>query len=247
MVYELYYWPGIQGRGEFIRLALEYAALPYVDVARESEQDGKGMPALLGFLEGEGTYHAPFAPPFLKAGGLIIGQSANILMFLGVHHPILAPADEAGRLWAHQLQLTVTDFVSEIHDTHHPIAGELYYEDQKKEAKRRTKNFLGNRLPKYLGYFEDVLAVNPNGAAQMLGDTLSYVDFSMFQLIDGLNYAFPKTMAAGKDEYPLLMALHARVRQSDQLSPYLNSPRRLPFNEQGIFRHYKALDGVGPR
>lgn len=247
MVYELYYWPGIQGRGEFVRLALEYAALPYVDVAREPEQDGSGMPALLGFLEGEGSYHAAFAPPFLKAGDLVIGQTANILLYLGTHHAELAPADEAGRLWTHQLQLTVTDFVSEIHDTHHPIAGELYYEEQKKEAKRRTRNFLEQRLPKYLGYFEDVLACNPQGSAQMVGDVVSYVDLSMFQLIEGLNYAFPKTMAATREEYPLLMALHIRMRESAQLSDYLSSPRRLPFNKQGIFRHYKALDGVGPR
>lgn len=247
MLYELYYWPDIQGRGEFIRLALEYAGIPYIDVARESEQQGKGIPALLGFLEGEDTYHAPFAPPFLKADELIIGQTANILLYLGTHHPQLAPGDEAGRLWAHQLQLTVTDFVSEIHDTHHPIAGELYYEDQKKEAKRRTKNFHESRLPKYLGYFEDVLACNPNGSAQMVGQSITYIDLSMFQLIDGLNYAFPKTMAGLKDEYALLVALHARVRDLDPITAYLNSPRRIPFNQQGIFRHYKTLDGVGPR
>jgi len=247
MLYELYYWPGIQGRGEFIRLALEYAGLPYVDVARDSEQEGKGLPALLGILEGEGTFHAPFAPPFLKADDLIIGQTANILMYLGTHHPVLTPDSEASRLWAHQLQLTVTDFVSEIHDTHHPIAGELYYEDQKKESKRRSKNFLVNRLPKYLGYFEDVLSCNPDGSAQMVGDTISYVDLSMFQLIDGLNYAFPKTMAVTSDDYPLLMALHARIRELEQLSHYLSSPRRIPFNQQGIFRYYKSLDGVGPR
>jgi glutathione S-transferase len=247
MVYELYYWPGIQGRGEFIRLALEYAGLPYIDVARESEREGKGVPALLAFLEGEGTYHAPFAPPFLKADALIIGQTANILWYLGTHHVELAPGDEAGRLWAHQLQLTVTDFVSEIHDTHHPIAGELYYEDQKKEAKRRTKSFHENRMPKYLGYFEDVLACNPTGSRHMVGDVISYVDLSMFQLIDGLSYAFPKTMAAARDAYPLLTALHARVRESEPIAAYLNSPRRLPFNQQGIFRHYKTLDGVGPR
>lgn len=247
MLYELYYWPEIQGRGEFIRLALEYAKISYIDVARESEQEGKGLPVLLGFLEGEGSYHAPFAPPFLKVDELIIGQTANILMYLAVHHPLLGPADEAGRLWAHQLQLTVTDFLSEIHDTHHPIAGELYYEDQKKEAKRRTKNFLANRLPKYLGYFEDVLSCNPDGSAQMVRDAISHVDLSMFQLIDGLSYAFPKTMAVTKAEYPLLIALHARIRESKQLSEYLRSPRRIPFNEQGIFRYYKPLDGVGPR
>lgn len=247
IVYELYYWPGIQGRGEFIRLALEYAGIPYIDVARELDQESKGIPALMSILEGEDTYHIPFAPPFLKAGDQIIGQTANILLYLGMHHPELAPGDDAERLWTHQLQLTVTDFVSEIHDTHHPIAGELYYEDQKKEAKRRAQNFCDNRLPKYLGYFEDVLACNPRGSGQMVGETITYIDLSMFQLIDGLTYAFPKTMAGAKDDYPLSMALHARVRDLEQITAYLTSERRIPFNEQGIFRHYKELDGVRPR
>lgn len=247
MSYELYYWPGIQGRGEFVRLALEYKGIPYIDVAREPEEEGKGVTALLSILEGEDSYYAPFAPPFLRAGDQIIGQTANILLYLGMRHPELAPSDETARLWTHQLQLTVTDFVSEIHDTHHPIAGELYFEDQKEEAIRRAQNFCNNRLPKYLGYFEDVIACNPGGSGQMVGSEITYVDLSMFQLIDGLNYAFPKTMAVKKDDYPLLMALHARVRDVELITTYLTSERRIPFNEQGIFRHYKALDGVGPR
>src|SRR5262245_7807774 len=140
MPYELYYWPSNQGRGEFVRLALEEAAVDYVDVGRLPEADGGGVPAILKLMNAADLKTPPFAPPFLKAGELIIGQTANILMFIGAHHG-LAPADEAGRLWAHQLQLSVTDFVKEIHDTHHPVGAAFYYEDQKAEAKRYTENF----------------------------------------------------------------------------------------------------------
>ena len=237
MDYALYYWPDIQGRGEFIRLALEQAGLSYIDVAREAD----GIPALMRFLEGEDVTCPPFAPPFLKAGDLIIGQTANILLYLGAHHA-LAPAGEAGRLWTHQLQLTVTDFVAEIHDTHHPIAGELYYHEQKKEAKRRTKNFRDNRLPKYLDYFERVLAVNPNGDHYLSGGGISYADLSLFQIIAGLRYAFPCTMNRIEADYPLLIALHDRVKALPNIAAYLASKRRIPINEDGIFRHYQELD-----
>ena len=237
MDYALYYWPDIQGRGEFIRLALEQAGLSYIDVAREPD----GIPALMRFLEGQDVARPPFAPPFLKAGDLIIGQTANILLYLGAHH-VLAPADEAGRLWTHQLQLTVTDFVAEVHDTHHPIAGELYYDEQKKEAKRRTKNFRDNRLPKYLDYFERVLAVNPHGDHYLSGDSISYADLSLFQILAGLRYAFPRTMTRIESDYPLLVALHDRVKALPNIAAYLTSKRRVPFNEDGIFRHYQELD-----
>ena len=237
MDYALYYWPDIQGRGEFVRLALEQAGLSYVDIAREPD----GIPALMRFLEGEDVVCPPFAPPFLKAGDHIIGQTANILLYLGAHHA-LAPADEAGRLWTHQLQLTVTDFVAEIHDTHHPIAGELYYDEQKKEAKRRTKNFRDNRLPKYLDYFEHVLMVNPHGDHYLSGDGISYADLSLFQIIAGLRYAFPRTMSRLEGDYPLLVALRDRVEALPNITAYLASKRRVPFNEDGIFRHYEELD-----
>lgn len=238
MTYELYYWPEIPGRGEFIRLALEYAGVSYIDVAREPD---RGVTELLQFLEYRGTRHPPFAPPFLTAGDLIIGQTANILLFLGGQHN-LAPADEAGRLWTHQLQLTISDFISEIHDTHHPVAGELYYEDQKKEAKRRAKNFCENRLPKYLGYFESILTAQNNDSRFLSGDSISYADLSMFQVIAGLRYAFPNAMMQIEGNYPGLSALYDGVRRLPQLSGYLESARRLPFNQQGIFRYYRELD-----
>ncbi|MFN7087503.1 MAG: glutathione S-transferase [Burkholderiales bacterium] len=242
MRYELYYWPGIQGRGEFVRLALEEAAADYVDVARMPERDGMGVSALLRLLEDPAARRPPFAPPILRAGSQVIAQSANILLFLGPRLG-LAPKAEATRLWAHQLQLTLADFVAEIHDTHHPISGGLYYHEQQREAKRRTGHFRSERLPKFLGYFESVLERNPGGDRHMVGKSLSYVDLSMFQVIAGLDYAFPRAMARGKTQWPRLRALHERVMARPRIAAYLASARRLPFSNEDIFRHYPELDG----
>ena len=236
MRYELYYWPSIQGRGEYVRLALEEAGAAYVDVARRSG----GMDAMLRLMEGERVKQPPFAPPFLKAGKQIIAQTANILLYLGSRHS-LAPASEAGRLWAHQLQLTVTDFVAEVHDTHHPIATDLYYEDQRPAAKQRAHYFRKSRIPKYLGYFETVL--KRNGGRYLIGGRLTYPDLSMFQIFEGLRYAFPKAMKRAETKVPLLIALRDRVAERPRIAAYLASKRRIPFNEDGIFRRYPALDG----
>jgi len=236
MRYQLFYWPGIQGRGEFVRLALEHAAAPYDDVAR-----GKGgMDRMLAMMKGGRDKRPPFAPPFLKAGSRVIAQSANILFYLGPRLK-LAPRAEADRLWLHQLQLTVTDFVKEIHDTHHPLGGELYYEDAKPEAKRFTENFLAERAPKYLGYFETVL--KKSGGPYALGRKVSYVDLSLFQLIEGLRYAFPKAMARIERKTPAVVGVHDRVAKRPRIKAYLASPRRIAFNENGIFRYYPELDG----
>jgi glutathione S-transferase len=240
MVYELYYWPSIQGRGEFVRLALEEAAASYVDVARKSGANA-GVAQLLRLLDGRRVERPPFAPPFLKAGRLVIGQTANILMFLGQRHG-LAPKDEAGRLWANALQLTVTDFVAAVHDTHHPIASGLYYEDQRKEARRAAAEFLKNRVPKFLGYFERVLSRNARSDRYLVGSRLSYVDLSMFQLVAGLTYAFPHAMAKSRRSYRRLLSLQGRVQDRPRIAAYLASTRRIPFNEDGIFRHYPELD-----
>jgi len=234
MRYELYYWPSIQGRGEYIRLALEEAGAGYVDVARQ-----RGTAAMMRMMEtGSGT--PPFAPPFLKAGKLVIGQTANILLYLGARHS-LAPKTEAGRLWLHQLQLTITDFVSEVHDTHHPLGPSLYYEDQKSEAKKRTQEFWDERVPKYLGYFERLLEVS--SGHYVTGRKLTYVDLSLFQLVEGLRYAFPKRMKAFERKIPQLCELHDRIVARPNIRVYLASERRIAFNTDGIFRHYKELDG----
>jgi len=236
MIYELYYWPSVQGRGEFVRLALEEGGAQYRDVARES---GKGMAAMLRLLDAGAR--PPFAPPFLKAGRLLIGQTANILQFLGPRHG-LAPKALAGRLWTHQLQLTIVDFLVEIHDTHHPVAGSLYYEEQKKEARRRAADFVANRLPKFLGYFENVLAQNGAGKRYVPGAHLTYADLSLFQIVAGLNFAFPRAMARAARKYPRLLALHSRIQDRPRIAAYLASPRRIAFNNEGIFRHYPELD-----
>jgi glutathione S-transferase len=239
MVYELYYWPSVQGRGEFVRLALEECGATYVDVARAGKS---GMARMMRYLKGQGDPRAPFAPPFLKAGRMLIGQTANILMYLGPRHG-LAPKDEAGRLWTHQLQLTVTDFVAEVHNTHHPIASGLYYQDQKKEARRRSADFLQHRVPKFLGYFESVLARNPRSDRYLVGARLTYADLSLFQVVAGMNYAFPNSMTRFLRRHRRLLALHRRVQERPQIAAYLASPRRIAFNEDGIFRHYPELDG----
>jgi glutathione S-transferase len=241
MRYELFYWPSIQGRGEFVRLALEAAGADYVDVARE-HGPGLGVDAMMRLMEGSELARRPFAPPFLRAGGQVIAQTANVLQFLAPRLG-LVPKAQPTRLWAHQLQLTVEDLVIDVHDTHHPIAMSLYYADQKPEAQRRAKFFTAERASELLGYFENVLQRNPGRRGYMVGRGFSYVDLSMFQIVDGLRYAFPKMMARIEADIPGLVALHARVAEHPQVAAYLASQRRLPFNEDGIFRHYPELDG----
>ena len=237
MIYELHYWPTIQGRGEFVRLALEEAGVRYADVARSDD----GEDAMLAFMDNERVKTPPFAPPFLKARNLLIGQTANILLFLGEKHG-LAPAPSAGRLWTHQLQLTIADLVAEVHDAHHPIAVSLYYEEQRREAKRRAHHLIKERLPKFLGYFESVLERNARGPKYLVGGRLTYADLSAYQLVDGLVYAFPKAMARLSKRFPLLMALHARIPQRPRIAAYLASGRRIGNNEDDIFRRYPELD-----
>lgn len=241
MRYELYYWPAIQGRGEFVRLALEEAGIDYVDVARQSGR-GSGVPRLLRFLAGQERGELPFAPPFLKLGRRVVAQTANILLFLGDRHG-LAPRTESGRLWTQQLQLTLADLIEEVHETHHPIASSLYYEDQKREARRRAADFLDNRVPKYLNYFERVLARNARGRGWLVGARLTYVDLSMFQVLAGLEYAFPRTMKRLSRRHRRLTALRRAVEERPRIAAYLRSDRRLPFNQEGIFRHYPQLEG----
>jgi glutathione S-transferase len=196
------------------------------------------MAAMTKLMETRGGT-PPFAPPFLKAGKLVIAQTANILFYLGPRHA-LAPKAEAGKLWVNQLQLTVTDFVVEVHDTHHPIGVSLYYEDQKAPAKKRTEEFWNERVPKYLGYFESL--VQSHGGAWLTGRRITYVDLSLFQIVAGLRYAFPNRMKAFERKIPGLVELHDRVAARPNIKAYLSSDRRIAFNEDGIFRHYKELD-----
>jgi glutathione S-transferase len=237
MAYELYYWPGIQGRGEFVRLALEEAGADYVDMAREH-----GTEALMRLWNGSGVTTPSFAPPFLRDGKVVIGQTANILLYLGERLGLAAKA-EAAKLWTHQIQLTIADLALEAHDTHHPLGGDFYYEEQKGESLKRAKLFRDGRIPRFLGWFETILERNPKGDRHLVGARLSYADLSLFQAVAGLSYAFPTAMAKRLPSAPRVAALSERIAVRPRIKAYLASDRRLPFNEDGIFRHYPELDG----
>ena len=241
MAYELHYWPTIQGRGEFVRLALEAAGAPYIDVARGAESADRGLPAMLRGLNDPALVHPPFAPPFLKDGGVVVGQTAAILHYLAPALKLVARSEQA-RVWTQQIQLTIADMVGEAHDTHHPVGHDLYYEEQKPESLRRASEFCRARMPKYLQWFERILANNPAGPRHLVGGRLSYADLSLFQLVEGLRYAFPKAAKKVLAGAPKLVQLHERVGALPKVAAYLRSERRLPFNDQGIFRRYPELD-----
>lgn len=239
MAYQLYYWPMLQGRGEFVRLALEDAGAEYVDVARNG--NGKGMEEMQALLESDVLPELPFAPPFLKDGETLISQTANILHYLG---PILSLAPRTGpaSFQIQGLQLTIADAVAEAHDTHHPLASSAYYEDQKDAAKVRAADFIDQRIPKFLGYFERVLERNPHGQGWLVGGSASYADLSLFQLVEGLHYAFPRGMRGFDERYSRVAQLRHQVLARENIAAYLKSARRIAFNEEGIFRHYAELD-----
>jgi len=240
--YELFYWPGIQGRGEFVRLAFEATGTPYLDVARMAAARGRGMPALTRLLEEPGPWLTPLGPPALRHGKTVVAHTAAILQYLGPRLG-LVPRDEESRLRAHQIQLTITDLVAEVHQTHHPVAVSLYYEDQKAEAARCAAAFVHERIPMFLDYLDGALDSNAAGRGRgLVGRSLSYPDLSTFQVVAGLRYAFPRAMARHERRLPRLSVLHDRVAALPGIAAYLASDRRLPFNESGIFRHYPELD-----
>jgi glutathione S-transferase len=246
MTYQLHYWPAIQGRGEFVRLALEAAGAPYVDVARGDAAQGQGMGAMTRYFEDASIARPPFACPFLVDGRKVIAQSAAILLYLGPRLDLVGKS-EADRVWTHQIQLTIADFVTEVHDMHHPLGAGLYYEDQKKESARRAAEFRKDRLPKFLRWFEAILERNPRNAARafphLVGAKLSYADLSLFQCVEGMHYALPKAMKRAMKQAPLVATVHAGVSRHRRVAAYLASERRIPFNEEGIFRRYPELDG----
>ena len=242
MAYELYYWPTIQGRGEFIRLALEEAGADYRDIARLPERKGQGLPAMLACLDGGSAPHAAYAPPVLRDGDLLIGQTTNILLYLGKRLG-LAPRAESGRLWLNQLQLTMADWLTEVHDTHHPLSMNQYYEEQKQAALLRSADFRQTRLPKFLAYFTQVLLNNRSRGQYLVGALLTYGDLSLFPMLAGLRSPFPQAMTRLAPEYPFLSELHDAVAARPNIARYLQSKRRIAFNEEGIFRHYPELDG----
>jgi glutathione S-transferase len=241
MTYELHYWPTLQGRGEFVRLALEAAGAPYIDVARGAEEAGLGMPAMLRALQDRKQVHPPFAPPFLKDGEVVVGQTAVILQYLAPTLKLVGRSEQL-RIWTQQIQLTIADMVAEAHDTHHPVGVGLHYEDQKPEALRRASEFCQTRMPKFLQWLETIVVRNPAGPRHLVSGRFSYVDLSLFQLIEGLRYAFPKAAQRALARTPHLRDIHASVAELPRVAAYLRSERRIPFNEQGIFRQYPELD-----
>ncbi len=241
MTYELHYWPTIQGRGEFVHLALEAAGAHYLDVARGPESQGQGVQALQRLLHDKAEVHPPFAPPVLKDGAMVVAQTATILQYLAPTLKLVA-RNEGARIWTQQIQLTIADMVAEAHDTHHPVGVDLSYEDQQPEALRRASGFCRQRIPKFITWFETILARNPAGPRHLVAGRLSYVDLSLFQLVEGLQYAFPRAAAAALAGAPRVVDLHGRVAALPRVAAYLSSDRRLPFNEQGIFRRYPVLD-----
>ena len=239
--YELFYWPGIQGRGEFVRLAFEDAGVAYDDVGRRGSRGG-GAGAIERLLERSTRHLTPLGPPVLRHGDVVVAQTAAILQYVAPRIGVV-PRDEASRLRAHQLQLTIADLVAEAHQTHHPVAVSLYYEDQRDEAARAAAFFVRERIPKFLRYLDDAFGSNPAGRGRWLvGGRCSYVDLSVFQVVAGLRYAFPRAMGALERRWPRLGALHDAVAARPRIAAYLSSPRRIPFNEHGIFRHYPELD-----
>ena len=241
MAYELHYWPTIQGRGEFVRLALEAAGAPYLDVARGAEEAGLGVPAMQRCLHDRKQVHPPFAPPFLIDGNVVVAQTAAILQYLAPTLKLVARSEQL-RVWTQQIQLTIADMVDEAHDTHHPVGAGLYYEDQKPEALRRATEFCRVRMPKFLQWFEAIVVRNTAGTRHLVGGKLSYADLSLFQLVEGLRYAFPKAAQQALASTPAIVQLHDRIADLPRVAAYLRSDRRIPFNEQGIFRRYPELD-----
>jgi glutathione S-transferase len=237
--YELYYWPQIPGRGEFVRLVLEDAGADYVDVGRLPKASGGGSEAVAAYWAGSNQGHPVFAPPVLVHGELVLAQTAAICHYLGRRHG-LVPRGEAGVVQALELQLTIADLVAEVHDTHHPISSALYYEDQRREAKQRAKGFVNGRMPRFLAYFERVL--QRSGGPWLAGAEVSHADLSLFQALEGLGYAFPRAFAKASEKNERVLALRDRVRERPRIAAYLASDRRMAFNEQGIFRHYPELD-----
>lgn len=241
MAYDLYYWPMIPGRGEYPRLVLEAAGVAYRDVARLPASEGGGIAAMQAFIAGEKCHLPPFAPPFLVDRDLVVSQAAEISILVGERHG-LAPKGEAERLFARSIALTTADLVAEAHDVHHPLGVGLYYEDQTDAARERALGFREERLPKFLGWYERMLAGNPAGSGVLVGDAISYADLGLFQTMAGLRYAFPRRMQTLAPDYPGIAALVERVAAEPRVAAYLASDRRMAFNEDGIFRNYPELD-----
>ena len=246
-IYELFYWPGIPGRGEHVRLCFEESGTPYKDVCNVEENGIQQLYALNSEKSIGDTINPPVAaPPALRYGDLIVSQTPNIVLYLGPKLGLAGPEDDKNAIYhVNQLSLTALDGLSnEPHDTHHPIATGWNYEEQKDEAKRKAKDYIANRLPKFLGYFEQVL----NGPASKGGDwlyggQLTFADLVFWQCLDGVTFAFPKALKHLRESgrYDKTFKLYERVKARDNISKYLASNRRKKYS-MGIYRYYPELD-----
>lgn len=246
--YELLYHPGIPGRGEFVRLAFEAAGVPYKDVANEDKNGYSTVQKICMNKSNESADSNPpvFSPPALRVPGagkdgeaLIISQTPNILLYLGDRIGMVPEGDESAKYYTNQLTLTVLDLNNEVHDTHHPLAVAEYYENQKDSAQHKAKDVRENRFPKFFSYFTRTLEGNREGGGDgkyLVGNQLTYADTSVWQVIDGCFFAFPKEMEARKKEFPeLLGTFYDNIKNEKGLKEYLASDRRLPYS-MGIFR-----------
>ncbi|KAK3723430.1 hypothetical protein LTR37_001682 [Vermiconidia calcicola] len=251
--YELLYHPGVPGRGEPIRLLLEAAGVPYNDIANQEKNgyDTVQKICMNKALESDNGNPPVFSPPALRVPGagkdgkaLVISQTPNILSYLGDRTGMAG--DEQEKYWVAQLALTALDLANEVHDSHHPIAVAKYYEEQKEESKGKSKDIRENRFPKFFSYFQRTLQGNKErGGVEgkyMVGKQLTYADTTIWQVLDGCMFAFPKEMEARKEEFPdLLQGFYESVKSEKGLKEYLASDRRLEYS-MGIFRQYPELD-----
>lgn len=237
--FTLYYWAGLPGRGEFVRLALEFAGADYWDICRDPNNQEDPFQSILRKLESPDVFPPVFAPPILEHNGKFIAQTANVLDYLANIFPIGGGDSESKRA-SLQVQLTIADFLTEIHNTHHPISASLYFEDQVEEAKKASKVFLNDRIWKWMKFWNSM--VNSSKGDFLLGKEILYVDLSFFQVLGGLIYAFPLFMSGLEKEFPKLFRHFERISMNSKLKSYLESDRRLFYNRTGLFRHYPELD-----
>ncbi|KAL3427778.1 glutathione s-transferase [Phlyctema vagabunda] len=242
--YELIYWPGMPGRGEHVRLLFEEAGVPYSDAAKSDDAIPLVTTQISASNLGDAENPPPLAPPILKHGNLTLSQTSNILLYLGERFDLAGGLPD-GKWRVNSLALTALDGLSnEAHDTHHPIASSLYYEDQKDEALRKAKDYRETRLPKFLAYFQRVLHGEASkGGEWLYGGTFTYADLVLFQCLDGLKFAFPKALQRLEKggEYDTVFKLYDSVKSRPKIKAYLESERRVEYS-QGIYRHYPELD-----
>ncbi|KAK4058824.1 hypothetical protein OIO90_000270 [Microbotryomycetes sp. JL221] len=254
--FEVVYHAGIPGRAEFVRLMFEATGVTYRDAPQEDGQDCI-IPYVTGNFADHDKNPLPFAVPVLRHNDVVISQVPNIVLYLSSRLPPIdldgestntaqtpAPLHDLSTFhWLEQL-MTILDMNNEVHETHHPIDIRLYYEDQKAEAQKRAQAFREARIPKFLGNFENNIKKHTSG---FLNEKVSPADLALFHMVEGILFAFPERINQVKSEFPHVFKLRDTIKSSRRIQAYINSGRRIPFNNYGIFRHYTELDGEVPK